>query len=315
MIIRPSLGGLTEKNVPTPLDISSMPTCRLAYGLRKLRAAYSGYALRVRRSSDNTETDVEFYNSKEVTLNSTVTAGGTLRDFVGANTAYVTKWYNQSGNSSTQAGGGKWSGFPTAPDAAQTVTSYQPELITSGSMNDGISFGTSSNTRYFLVDDYRLPNANTGDSFTLFCCFKLNDHDTAQGLISNLDNFNDGAELIAHLDKYRLAVDSHDLDLANTDVGVNMIAIGSYDRTRASAQGGDGSSQIIRVNGTEGTKDTNEDKHIGRDDRFRIGVRRTTSNALDGNIREVFVFESQLSQALQISLERNSAIYNNVDLA
>ena len=315
MIIRPSLGGLTEKNVPTPLDISSMPTCRLAYGLRKLRAAYSGYALRVRRSSDNTETDVEFYNSKEVTLNSTVTAGGTLRDFVGANTAFVTKWYNQSGNSSTQAGGGKWNGFPTAPDAAQTVTSYQPELITSGSMNDGISFGTSSNTRYFLVDDYRLPNANTGDSFTLFCCFKLNDHDTAQGLISNLDNFNDGAELIAHLDKYRLAVDSHDLDIANTDVGVNMIAIGSYDRTRASAQGGDGSSQIIRVNGTEGTKDTNEDKHIGRDDRFRIGVRRTTSNALDGNIREVFVFESQLSQALQISLERNSAIYNNVDLA
>ena len=182
-------------------------------------------------------------------------------------------------------------------------------------MNDGISFGTSSNTRYFLVDDYRLPNANTGDSFTLFCCFKLNDHDTAQGLISNLDNFNDGAELIAHLDKYRLAVDSHDLDFANSDVGVNMIAIGSYDRTRASAQGGDGSSQIIRVNGTEGTKDTNEDKHIGRDDRFRIGVRRTTSNALDGNIREVFVFESQLSQALQISLERNSAIYNNVDLA
>jgi len=315
MIIRPSLGGLTEKNVPTPLDISSMPTCRLAYGLRKLRAAYSGYALRVRRSSDNTETDVEFYNSKEVTLNSTVTAGGTLRDFVGANTAFVTKWYNQSGNSSTQAGGGKWSGYPTAPDAAQTVTSYQPELITSGSMNDGISFGTSSNTRYFLVDDYRLPNANTGDSFTLFCCFQLNDHDTAQGLISNLDNFNDGAELISHLDKYRLALDSHDLDLANTDVGVNMIAIGSYDRTRASAQGGDGSSQIIRVNGTEGTKDTNEDKHIGRDDRFRIGVRRTTSNALDGNIREVFVFESQLSQALQISLERNSAIYNNVDLA
>lgn len=315
MIIRPSLGGLTEKNVPTPLDISSMPTCRLAYGLRKLRAAYSGYALRVRRSSDNTETDVEFYNSKEVTLNSTVTAGGTLRDFVGANTAFVTKWYNQSGNSSTQAGGGKWSGYPTAPDAAQTVTSNQPELITSGSMNDGISFGTSSNTRYFLVDDYRLPNANTGDSFTLFCCFQLNDHDTAQGLISNLDNFNDGAELISHLDKYRLALDSHDLDLANTDVGVNMIAIGSYDRTRASAQGGDGSSQIIRVNGTEGTKDTNEDKHIGRDDRFRIGVRRTTSNALDGNIREVFVFESQLSQALQISLERNSAIYNNVDLA
>tara|TARA_R100001163_G_C5060132_1_gene196889 strand:+ start:911 stop:1858 length:948 start_codon:yes stop_codon:yes gene_type:complete len=314
MIIRASLGGIASKNVPPPLDISGMPQSRLAYGIRKLRAAYTGAALRVRRSSDNTEADVYFSNSTKVTLNSLTSAGSTLRDFIGANTAFVTKWYNQSGNTSTQAGGSPWSGYPTAPDAIQTTTSYQAEIITSGSMNDGISFGTSSNTRFFIVDEYRLPNANTGDSFTLCCCFKLNNHDTAQGLITNLDNFNDGAELISHLDQYRLAIDSHDLDHANTLVGVNMVAIGSYDRTRASAQGGDGQSQIIRVNGSESTKDTDEDKHIGNDDRFRLGVRKTTSNPLDGNMREVIVFESQLSQTLQILLERNMAIFNQVDL-
>jgi len=314
MIIRASLGGIASKNAPPPLDISGMPQSRLAFGLRKLRAAYTGAAIRVRRSSDNTEADVFFSNSTKITLNSLTSAGGTLRDFVGANTAFVTKWYNQSGNTSTQAGGSPWSGYPTAPDATQTTTSYQPEIITSGSMNDGISFGTDSNTRYFLVDEYRLPNANTGDSFTLCWCGKLNNHDTTQGLISNLDNFNDGAELLAGFNIHRIALDSHDLDISNSQTGVNMITIGSYDRTRASAQGGDGSSQILRVNGSESTKDTNEDKHVGRDDRFRIGVRRTTSNALDGNVREIFVFESQLSQALQISLERNIAIFNQVDL-
>ena len=181
-------------------------------------------------------------------------------------------------------------------------------------MNDGISFGTSSNTRFFIVDEYRLPNANTGDSFTLCCCFKLNNHDTTQGLISNLDNFNDGAELLAGFNIHRIALDSHDLDISNSQVGVNMISIGSYDRTRASAQGGDGQSQILRVNGSESTKDTDEDKHIGNDDRFRLGVRKTTSNPLDGNMREVIVFESQLSQTLQILLERNMAIFNQVDL-
>ena len=47
MIIRASLGGIASKNVPPPLDISGMPQSRLAYGIRKLRAAYTGAALRL----------------------------------------------------------------------------------------------------------------------------------------------------------------------------------------------------------------------------------------------------------------------------
>ena len=89
--------------------------------------------------------------------------------------------------------------------------------------------------------------------------------------------------------------------------------IASYDRDRASAQGGDGKSQIVRINGNETTKDTNEDKHIGRSDRFLIGVRKISNSPLDGTSREVFVWESQLSDALQAELEKNMAVYNEID--
>tara|TARA_R100000742_G_C4268704_1_gene87106 strand:+ start:359 stop:1309 length:951 start_codon:yes stop_codon:yes gene_type:complete len=316
MIIRPSLAGLTEKHVPTPLDISSMPTARLAYGLRKLRAAYTGNAIRVRRSSNDDEADVAFYNGKEVTLNSTVSSGGTLRDFISTGTAYVTTWYNQSGNSSTQAGGGSWSGYDTDPNATQTTTSNQPEIISSGSVNEGISF-VSSSTRYFNVTNYRLPNANTGDAFTYVWCGQIADYSVYAGLISNLDNYNDGVELMAlNTAAFRIAVDSNDEDSATSyPADKDIVVIGSYDRTRASAQGGDGSSQIVRVNGNETTMDTDEDKHVGSSDRFKIGVRKIDATSLDGTCSEVYVFESQLSQALQISLERNMAIYNGADLA
>ena len=326
MIIRPSLGGLTKKNVPTPLDISSMPTCRLAYGLRKLRAAYSGYALRVRRSSDNTETDVEFYNSKEVTLNSTVTAGGTLRDFVGSNTAFVTTWYNQSGNTSTQQGGGSFNGYPTAPNAVQTTTSRQPELISSGVFNRGLkcvtSGGFSASGDFLQVNEYRLPN--TDDNFSFIFSGVTFDFTGTIGLISNLDNFNDGVEMIGLAGgTYRLAVDSNDEDSASgKPTDVRMIVSSYYDRSRSSAQGGDGKSMILRVSGVETTMDVNEDKHIGRADRFRIGARKINNNPFNGLIREVYVFDSSagsgeaaLDDDLKLALERNVAIYNEVDYA
>ena len=305
MIIRPSFSGLYEKNVEPPLDITGMPTARLAYGLRKLRSAYTGAALRVRRSSDDTEADVYFYNQKEVTLNSLTSAGSTLRDFVGSDTAYVTKWYNQSAEA-------------TKPDATQTTTSKQPELISAGTFNKGIKFVTAGGYTaagdYLQVDSYRLPN--TDDDFTLIWAGQVFDFTGTIGLISNLDNFNDGVELIGTTGPvYRIAIDSHDLDSSSGEAtNTNTLVIGSYDRARSTGQGGDGTSQILRINATQYTKDTDEDKHVGRSDRFRIGCRKISNNPLNGASYEVLVFESFVSLALQAELEKNIAIYNKIDL-
>ena len=81
--------GWRSGTVPSLLD--TYTGAAAAYSLRKLRNAYSGFAIRVRRSSDNTEQNIGF----------TATGGldtTTLLSFVGAGNGFVTTWYDQSGN-------------------------------------------------------------------------------------------------------------------------------------------------------------------------------------------------------------------------
>jgi hypothetical protein len=66
------------------------PSAAAAYSLRKLRAAYTGSAIRVRRSSDNATTNIGFVAN---VLDTT-----TLLTFCGAGSGFITIWYDQSGN-------------------------------------------------------------------------------------------------------------------------------------------------------------------------------------------------------------------------
>ena len=64
-----------------------------AYSLRKLRTAYTGSAIRIRRFSDNTEQDIGF--DSDGNLDTTA-----ITSFVGSNSAAVVTWYEQSGQAS-----------------------------------------------------------------------------------------------------------------------------------------------------------------------------------------------------------------------
>ena len=83
-----------------------------AYSTVRISSSYTGNLLRVRRSSDNQELDIP-YNGSNV-LDETI-----LASFVGANDAYVTKWYDQSGN-----------GF----DQSQVQALYQPKIVNAGTI-------------------------------------------------------------------------------------------------------------------------------------------------------------------------------------
>jgi hypothetical protein len=72
------------------LLLDDYPGAAVAYSFRKLRSAYTGNCLRVRRSSDNTEIDIGFLNN---VLNTTA-----LLTFIGASNGNITIWYDQSGN-------------------------------------------------------------------------------------------------------------------------------------------------------------------------------------------------------------------------
>jgi hypothetical protein len=83
-----------------------------AYSTRRLRSAYAGPLLQVRRSTDNATQDI-----------GTTVAGGldvtALTSFCGSASCFVTTWYDQSGN---------------ARHASQATASLQPRLVNAGTL-------------------------------------------------------------------------------------------------------------------------------------------------------------------------------------
>jgi hypothetical protein len=81
-----------------------------AYSLRKLRTAYTGTAIRVRRSSDNAELDVGFTASNDLDT-------AALLAHVGSGSGFVTTWYDQSSN---------------VRNATQITAGSQPRIVSNG---------------------------------------------------------------------------------------------------------------------------------------------------------------------------------------
>ena len=95
----------------TPL-LDTYTGAAACYSLRLMRTAYTGALIRVRRSSDNTELDINANVFGELDTVS-------LLDFAGTGDAFCKVWYDQSGN---------------ANDATQTNTANQPRIVSSGAV-------------------------------------------------------------------------------------------------------------------------------------------------------------------------------------
>ena len=67
------------------------PSAAAAYSVRLLRTAYTGSAIRVRRSSDNAEQNIGFTALGNLDESS-------LTSFCSGTDGFVTTWYDQSGN-------------------------------------------------------------------------------------------------------------------------------------------------------------------------------------------------------------------------
>jgi hypothetical protein len=117
----------TTTTTLAPLLFDTYGGGRVGYSLRKLSSTYTGSAVRVRRSNDNSEQDIGFVGQNF--------DSASLSTFVGANSAFVTKWYDQTDNNRT---------------AAQTTAGNQPRIVNAGTIEvengkTAINFGTNSN--------------------------------------------------------------------------------------------------------------------------------------------------------------------------
>src|SRR6476469_6318123 len=97
-------------NVPLLLDLFSANGAYSCF--RRLRTAYSGSAIRVRRSADSTEQDIGFVG-RSVDFAS-------LASFCSGTSGFIKTWYDQSGNTR---------------DLAMTTTANQPRIVNSGTID------------------------------------------------------------------------------------------------------------------------------------------------------------------------------------
>ena len=119
---------------------------------RRLRTAYTGALIRVRRSSDNAEQDIG-YTSGNVLDESALTT------FVGANNGFVTTWYDQSGNGN---------------NAVQSTAANQPQIVSSGVVNTqaGLSSGKPALSFDGVNDFMDLTSLVTTTDYTAFVAQK-----------------------------------------------------------------------------------------------------------------------------------------------
>ena len=111
-----------------------------AYSLRKLKATYTGNAIQVRRSSDNTTSEIGFTSTgllDEAAVTSFVTNNGANLTANG----FVSIWYDQSGN---------------RRNVTNATTSQQPRIVTSGVLEKyngvpTVQFVKASSTRLFYT--------------------------------------------------------------------------------------------------------------------------------------------------------------------
>lgn len=125
-----------------------VPNAAGAYSTRLLSAAYTGAALRVRRSSDNTEQDIGFSGAD---LDESA-----LLSFVGSGDGFVRTWYDQSGNSR---------------NAAQTTNALQPRIVSSGvvdKVNDRPTLFWQTGGDNELVIASPAPTTQTNTAFSVF---------------------------------------------------------------------------------------------------------------------------------------------------
>lgn len=130
--------------------LDTYPNAAVAYSVRKLRAAYTGSAIRVRRSSDNAESDIGFTALGNLDTTS-------LTSFCGAGNGFVTTWYDQSGS---------------GVNATQTTAANQPQIVSSGSVINQNSKPTiqGDGSNYFL----RFDMGSTSVPVSAFYCSQRN---------------------------------------------------------------------------------------------------------------------------------------------
>ena len=255
--IEENVGDYFTQNTPL-LDTYSGAAA--AYSLRLLDSTYTGSAIRVRRSSDNTEQDIGFNVFSELDTVS-------LTAFAGTGDAFVKTWYDQSGSSN---------------DATQTTTASQPQIVSSGAVIlengkpavkfDGVNDALNSTSNVSMPLNNAIAIVAQGTSTTTDEVFNING--TA------------GVNIRIQQAQYKLLYSDLDQSFIATATNNQFLVFAGRQSSSDTVYGSiDGGAQLADTSYPSSSWNTATAK-------IHIGARGGTSLQWDGKVQEVIYYES-----------------------
>lgn len=273
------LGTIGSVVVELPL-LDSYPNAAVAYSLRKLRLLYTGAAIRVRRSSDNTEQDIGFSGSYQLDISS-------LISFCGSGSGFVTTWYDQSGN---------------GRNAIQTTAANQPQIVSSGSVLNQ----NSKPSVYFQDSTDRLVCVSSGSTTnnTMVTVSKFNTPLTGYRVIMSIGATSSSCYALLGWGNspYQRGIYSVNTQSLNGNYTSNQEIWGSTTQTSSAKLWVNGANQTITNSTQTYTANLNE-INLGNDE---------FGSALRGNLQEAIYWNTTQSDTNLIAINTNQNSYYNV---
>jgi hypothetical protein len=289
-----------------------------AFSTRKLREGYTGFALRIRRSSDNAQADVAFDNNNVVSGNSTVTvavAGGglavgntlTLASFRSGSTLFVTTWYDQGSNSY---------------HGTQNTTSRQPvfSLGVAGPANQYASLVFTGTSKHNVTVNQTLPVLlGSGLRASVMMLARVQAGVSTNNSFGHSDIADNNRRWSAHMNwpgdnqmytDLGSSTDGTRSFLNNTSIGENVLK--QYTIVRNTT------NKIVRVSGINRNNSNLSVQSVTWSAGSTFGVGLTTGsldaspfnqNGFTGNIPEFILFPEPLTIAQYGLLENNQILF------
>ena len=271
----------------------------VAYGLRRLRRLYTGFCIRVKRSSDNAQLDIGFDSQGNLDILA-------LLAFVGTGSGFVTIWYDQSGN---------------GRNATQTTAANQPQIVSNGVLQ---TEGGKPAILFDGVDDYlAAPSPLIDTTHSLFVLFTPKIENQFGAVFGQWSSGQIGRFYLIANQISSGAASAGFLNLANTTAtgggggsGFAAEVAISNTPTLITSISSTGSEQWkLFKNGTEWDSATITSVYTGVNS--AIGSLNGTGALFpfEGTVSELISFPSVLSTTDRQTLERNEGKYYSITVA